>query len=158
MQRTSGASWEYLHVAIDDHSRPLYAEVLADEQGATTAAFLTRAAAWYRALGITVLRVLTDNGGCYRSLPFATTALTLGISQRITRPDRPQTNGKAERVIRTLLAEWAYARAYGRSCWRTRARPRYLSFYNLERRHSVLHYANLTRGRQTVNYVLVIYI
>lgn len=136
--RVRGIGWEYVHVAIDDHSRLAYAEVLADETGATAAGFLARAVAWYAALGIVVERLLTDNGGCYRSLPFGEQALALGISQRFTRPYRPQTNGKAERFIRTLLAEWAYRRPYGRSLWRTRALPPYLSFYNTERRHSAL--------------------
>lgn len=137
-RRARGSGWEYVHVAIDDHTRLAYSEVLADETGVTAAGFLRRAVAWYAALGITVERLLTDNGSCYRALPFAETALALGISQRFTRPYRPQTNGKAERFIRTLLAEWAYARAYGRSRWRTLALPHYLSFYNTERRHSAL--------------------
>jgi transposase InsO family protein len=143
-RRTRGAGWEYLHVAIDDHSRVLYAEVLPDERGETTAGFLVRATAWYAQQGVMIERLLTDNGGAYRSLVFATTALSLGISQRFTRPYRPQTNGKAERVIRTLLAEWAYARAFGRSHWRTRALTRYLHFYNTARRHSALGYATPT--------------
>lgn len=138
-QRRRGIGWEYVHVAIDDHSRLAYAEVLPDEEGATTTGFLTRAVAWYAARGIVVQRILTDNGGAYRSTAFAITALELGISQRFTQPYRPQTNGKAERFIRTLLTEWAYATAYGRSGWRTRALHPYLSFYNYERRHSALN-------------------
>lgn len=137
-RRTRGRGWEFVHVAIDDHTRLAYVEVLADETAATAAAFLARAVAWYAALGIPVERVLTDNGSCYRGLPFAEQALALGIGQRFTRPYRPQTNGKAERFIRTLLAEWAYVRAYGRSGWRTQALTHYLSFYNTERRHSAL--------------------
>lgn len=138
--RVRGIGWEFLHVAIDDHSRLTYAEVLPDELGETTAAFLVRAVAWFASHGITVERLLTDNGGAYRSLIFATTCLDLGISQRFTRAYRPQTNGKAERVIRTLLTEWAYARAFGRSYWRTRALDDYLIFYNFQRRHSALNY------------------
>jgi transposase InsO family protein len=137
-RRTPGLGWEYLHVAIDDHTRLAYSEVLADETAATATAFLQRAVAWYAALGIAVERILTDNGSCYRALTFAEAALELGISQRFTRPYRPQTNGKAERFIRTLLAEWAYVRAYGRSHWRTAALVPYLTFYNTERRHSAL--------------------
>ena len=137
-RRARGGGWEFVHVAIDDHTRLAYVEVLPDETAATALGFLTRAVAWYAALGITVERVLTDIGSCYRGLPFAEGALTLGIAHRFTRPYRPQTNGKAERFIRTLLAEWAYERAYGRSGWRTRALPHYLSFYNTERRHSAL--------------------
>ena len=137
-RRARGGGWEFVHVAIDDHTRLAYSEVLADETAPTAAGFLARAVAWYAALGIGVERLLTDNGSCYRALPFAEAALQLGISQRFTRPYRPQTNGKAERFIRTLLAEWAYTRAYGRSRWRTAALPGYLSFYNTERRHTAL--------------------
>jgi transposase InsO family protein len=139
-RRTRGLGWEYLHVAIDDRSRLTYAEILPDEEGPTTAAFLVRMTAWFGRHGIPVERVLTDNGGCYRSLSFATTALELGISQRFTRPYRPQTNGKAERVIRTLLTEWAYGRSYRRSHQRTAALDTYLHFYNFHRRHSALNY------------------
>lgn len=137
-RRTRRLGWEYLHVAIDDHMRLAYSEVLSDETAPTAAAFLTRAVARYAALGISVERILTDNGGCYRALAFAEIALELGISQRFTRPYRPHTNGKAERFIRTLLAEWAYGRAYGRSHWRTAGIAPYLTFYNTERRHSAL--------------------
>lgn len=138
-RRQRGIGWEYVHVAIDDHSRLAYAEVLPDETGPTTAGFLRRAVAWYAAQGIVVQRLLTDNGGAYRSAPLAIAALDLGVSQRFTQPYRPQTNGKAERFIRTLLTEWAYATAYGRSGWRTRALRPYLSYYNHDRRHSALN-------------------
>jgi transposase InsO family protein len=138
--RTRGIGWEFLHVAIDDHSRLSYAEMLPDEQGPTAAAFLVRMTAWFAQHGIAVERVLTDNGACYRSLVFATTALELGIGQRFTRPYRPQTNGKAERFIRTLLTEWAYARAYARSRQRTDALDTYLHFYNFHRRHGALQH------------------
>jgi transposase InsO family protein len=141
-RRTRGHGWEFVHVAIDDHTRLAYVEVLPDETATTAAGFLARAVAWYAALGITVERILTDNGSCYRALPFGEQALALGIGQRFTRPYRPQTNGKAERFIRTLITEWAYNRAYARSGWRTRALTHYLSFYNTERRHSAL--GNLT--------------
>ena len=139
--RVRGIGWEYVHVAIDDHSRLAYAEVLPDETGDTAAGFLQRATAWYATLGIPVERVLTDNGGCYRSLPFATTALALSIGQRFTAPYRPQTNGKAERFIRTLLVEWAYARPYRHSHERRRALAAALSYYTFERRHTALHFA-----------------
>lgn len=137
--RVTGIGWEYTHVAIDDHSRLAYAEVLADETAETTAGFLQRAVAWYAAQGITVERLLTDNGSAYRSHHFAHAALALGISQRFTQAYRPQTNGKAERFIRTLLTEWAYATAYGRSARRTHALPTYLTYYNFHRRHSALN-------------------
>jgi transposase InsO family protein len=137
--RVTGIGWEYTHVAIDDHSRLAYSEVLADETAETTAGFVRRAVAWYAAQGIVVERLLTDNGPAYRSLHFATVALELGLSQRFTQPYRPQTNGKAERFIRTLLTEWAYATAYGRSARRTAALPIYLAYYNVERRHTALN-------------------
>jgi transposase InsO family protein len=137
--RVTGIGWEYTHVAIDDHSRLAYSEVLADETAETTAGFLRRAVAWYAAQGIVVERLLTDNGPAYRSLHFATVALELGLSQRFTQPYRPQTNGKAERFIRTLLTEWAYVTAYGRSARRTAALPIYLAYYNFERRHTALN-------------------
>ena len=137
--RVTGIGWEYTHVAIDDHSRLAYSEVLADETAETTAGFVRRAVAWYAAQGIVVERLLTDNGPAYRSLHFATVALELGLSQRFTQPYRPQTNGKAERFIRTLLTEWAYATAYGRSARRTAALPIYLAYYNFERRHTALN-------------------
>lgn len=138
--RVRGIGWEFLHVAIDDHSRVAYAELLADERGPTAAAFLARAVAWFAAHGVPVERVLTDNGSCYQSEGFATTALALGIGQRFTRPYRPQTNGKAERFIRTLLTEWAYARAYGHSTARTAALTPYLRFYNFHRAHTALSF------------------
>ncbi len=134
-RRARGVGYEYTHVAIDAHSRLSYAETLRDERGETAAGFLTRAVAWFAAQGIRVERILTDNGSCYRALVFAERALDLGISQRFTKPYRPQTNGKAERFIRILLTEWAYARPYHHSRWRTAALSRYLSFYNTVRPH-----------------------
>jgi transposase InsO family protein len=136
--RARGIGWEYLHVAIDDYSRLAYAEILPTETGPTTADFLQRATAWFATVGIPVERVLTDNGGCYRSVSFGTTALALGIGQRFTAPYRPQTNGKAERLIRTLLTEWAYARPYRHSHERQRALATALTFYNFERPHTAL--------------------
>ena len=136
--RVRGIGWEYVHVAIDDCTRVGYAEVLADEQGPTTVGFLERAYAWYAAHGVTIRRLLTDNGGNYRSDALQACCRRLKIRHQFTRPYRPQTNGKAERFIRTLLHEWAYAQAYGRSIYRTRALPTYLRFYNGERRHSAL--------------------
>ncbi len=127
--RVTGIGWEYTHIAIDDHARLAYSEVLADETDETTAGFLRRAVAWYAAQGIAVERLQTDNGPAYRSLHFATVALELGLSQRFTQPYRPQTNGNAERLIRTLLTEWAYATAYGRSGRRTAALSIYLACY-----------------------------
>lgn len=138
--RARGIGWEYTHVAIDDCTRVSYAEVLPDEQGATAAGFLERALAWFQAEGIAVRRLLTDNGSCYRSRSLAAVVARHQLRHRFTRPYRPQTNGKAERFIRTLLHEWAYAQAYRTSVFRTAALARYLHFYNTQRRHSALGY------------------
>jgi transposase InsO family protein len=102
----------YLHTALDDHSRLAYTEILADEKKDTAAAFLARAHAWYAAAGITIERVISDNGNRYRSRTWAATCSDLGIIPKRTRPYRPQTNGKVERFHRTLADEWAYARPY----------------------------------------------
>jgi transposase InsO family protein len=135
-RRTVG--YEYVHIAIDDHSRLAYAEVLADEKAATAAAFLRRAVRFYRRYGITVERVLTDNGPAYIAATHAITCRALGIKHRRTRPYRPQTNGKAERFIRTLLQGWAYGAIYQSSHERTTALDGWLSHYNHRRRHSAL--------------------
>jgi transposase InsO family protein len=131
-----GIGWEYVHVAIDDCTRLGYSEVLDDETGPTAAGFLARAIAWYAAQGIRIAGLLTDNGGCYRSDAHALVVAQHRLTHRFTRPYRPQTNGKAERFIRTLLHEWAYAQAYRASRWRTAALTRYLTYYNTRRRHS----------------------
>ncbi len=138
--RVRGIGWEYVHVAIDDCSRLAYAEVLAGEDGPTTAAFLTRALAWFARWGIRVRRLQTDNGYCYRSAAVQAVERAARVQHRFTRPYRPQTNGKAERFIRTLLHEWAYAQAFRTSAFRTTALARYLRFYNTERRHSAINF------------------
>src|SRR5262245_41505615 len=104
-----GAGWDYVHVAIDDRSRIAYAEVLRDEIGVTSAAFLRRAVAWFRALGIRIRQVMSDNGSGYIARCFAHEIERLKLVHRRTQPRRPQTNGKAERFIQTLMREWAYA-------------------------------------------------
>ena len=142
-QRTAGYAagrkraigWDRIHVAVDDHSRLAYVEELADESPATTAAFLERAVTFYADHGISVQRVLSDNGGCYRSRLFAATAERLGIGLRKTRPYRPQTNGKAERFIRTLLSEWAYAGTFHDTASRIASLPAFVDFYNRSRPH-----------------------
>ena len=133
-----GAGWDYVHVAIDDATRIAYAEVLRDETGATSAAFLARAKAWYRTLGIRVRRILTDNGTGYRNRRFAHELERLRLVHKRTRPYRPQTNGKAERFIQTLLREWAYAVPYLTSKARARSLPRWLRHYNNRRPHGSL--------------------
>ena len=127
--------WDRVHVAIDDHSRLAYAEELPDEAPATTAGFLWRAWRFYAAHGIRIERILTDNGGCYRSAHFAEACDELGLGHRFTRPYRPQTNGKAERLIRTLLAEWAYAEPFADTAERQARLPDFLDFYNRRRPH-----------------------
>ena len=130
--------WEYIHIAIDDYSRLAYAEVLADEKATTAAAFLRRAVRFYRRYGIQVEAVLTDNGAAYIAVVHAIACRRLGIKHLRTRPYRPQTNGKAERFIRTMLASWAYGAIYGSSSERTRALDGWLFHYNHRRRHSAL--------------------
>ncbi len=127
--------YDYLHVAIDDHSRVVYVEVLPDEKGPTTAEFLARTLAFYSAKGMTPKRILTDNGGNYISHAFAEMARTHSVRLKRTRPFRPQTNGKAERFIRTLQQEWAYSRAFDSNRQRLRALPRFINYYNRRRPH-----------------------
>ncbi|MGH2980450.1 MAG: IS481 family transposase [Solirubrobacterales bacterium] len=137
-RRRLTVGWEFVHVAIDDHSRLAYAEVLPDEKAATAIAFLRRALAFYRGYGIRVERVLTDNGSAYVSARHALACRRLGIRHLRTRPYRPQTNGKAERFIRTLLAGWAYGAVYRSSAERTATLDGWLSYYNHRRAHSAL--------------------
>jgi transposase InsO family protein len=136
--RSRHAGWQYLHLAIDDHSRLAYAELLPSESPADCVAFLRRAVAWYAERGITVERVLSDNGNGYRSFAWRDTCAELGIGRRYTRPRRPQTNGKAEALVKTLLREWAYRFAYPSSLHRAKALPGYLRWYNQHRPHSSL--------------------
>jgi transposase InsO family protein len=138
--------WEYVHVAVDDYSRFAYAEVLPNEKAATAIAFLHRALAFFAARGIRVERVLTDNGPAYLSAIHALACRRLGIRHLRTRPRRPQTNGKAERFIRTLLNGWAYGAIYRTSHERTGALDAWLWHYNHRRRHSALgHQAPASR-------------
>jgi transposase InsO family protein len=130
--------WEYVHVAVDDYSRLAYAEVLSNEKAATIVAFLTRASRFFARYGIQIERLLTDNGPGYRSALHAVACRQLGIRHLRTRPYRPQTNGKAERFIRTLLNGWAYGAIYGSSGERTTALDGWLWHYNHRRRHSAL--------------------
>lgn len=132
--------YHYLHTAIDDCSRLAYSELLPDEQGVTAAEFWMRARAWFAARGITVRRVLTDNGACYRSRAFAAALATGAVpaAHKRTRPYRPQTNGKVERFNRTLLEEWAYARPYRSDRERCDAFPAWLHHYNHHRGHTAL--------------------
>jgi transposase InsO family protein len=134
--------WDYVHIAIDDATRLAYAEVLPNEKATTAIAFLHRAVAFYKRHGMTVHELLTDNGSAYRSAVHAIACRALGIRHLRTRPRRPQTNGKAERFIRTMLAGWAYGAIYASSAQRTTALDGWLWHYNHHRRHQAL-------GRQT---------
>ena len=140
-QRCSpGAGWEYVHVAIDDHTRLAYVEVLAAQDGPACAGFLARAIAWYQGRDITCRRLLTDNGSGYLSRAFREGCAALGLQHRRTRPYTPRTNGKAERFIQTLLREWAYAMPYATSQERRRALRPWVRYYNRERPHASLGY------------------
>ena len=139
-RRVRGAGYEYAHVAVDDATRLAYVEVRATQRGTDCAAFLERACAWFARQGITIARLLTDNGPGYTSDAFARAVGTRRLSHRRTKPYRPQTNGKAERFIQTLLRGWAYGAVYGTSGARTAALPSWLRFYNHARPHASLGY------------------
>jgi transposase InsO family protein len=144
--------WEFVHIAIDDCTRMAYVEVLTDEKPTTAIAFLRRAVAFYRRYGITVERLLTDNGNPYRSTMHAIACRAMGIRHQRTRPYRPQTNGKAERFIRTLLSGWAYSALYRNSTERAAALDGWLDYYNHRRRHSALsHKPPIARLNERTN-------
>lgn len=136
--RANRVGWEFVHVAIDDTSRLAYVEIHDDEHPPTCIGFLRRAIAFFASKGVAVQAVMTDNGNGYRSRQHRDEVVRLGIKHRRTRPHRPQTNGKAERFIQTLLREWAYERAYPSSPERRRALLPWLNYYNYERPHSAL--------------------
>ena len=129
---------EFVHVCVDDHSRMAYAEVLSDEKADTAIGFLRRAVAFSTAHGITVQRLMTDNGSAYRSRAHAIACAQLGLRHLTTQPYRPRTNGKAERFIQTLIRRWAYRRTYNTSTERTAALPNWLLHYNFTRPHGSL--------------------
>ena len=132
------AGWEYVHIAVDDYSRFAYAEVLADEKATTAIGFLRRALAFYARHSIRVEAVISDNGPAYISIAHRLACRSLGIRHLRTRPYRPQTNGKAERFIRTMLNGWAYGAIYQSSHERTKALDDWLWHYNHQRRHSAI--------------------
>jgi transposase len=140
--RRGKAGWDFVHIAIDDATRLAYAEVLSDEKATTAIGFLKRAVAFFKRHGMTVRELLTDNGSPYISTIHAIACRALGIKHLRTRPRRPQTNGKAERFIRTMLGGWAYAAIYASSAERTAALDGWLWRYNHHRRHAAI-------GRQT---------
>lgn len=130
-----GIGWEFVHVCIDDASRLAFSQIRADEKAESAAAFLKAAVAYYASMGVTVLRVMTDNGACYRSFAFRDACAELGLRHMRTRPYTPKTNGKAERFIQTALREWAYAQAYPTSDLRAGELPFWLHHYNWHRPH-----------------------
>lgn len=137
--RGRGLGWDYVHVAVDDHSRLAYAEVLADEKATSCAAFLHRAASWFADQGVTVRRVLTDNAKSYRvGQDWIAVCSALQIKRRFIKPGCPWTNGKAERFNRTLQARWAYRQAWTSNTQRTDALDEFLDFYNTVRGHDSL--------------------
>jgi transposase InsO family protein len=134
--RTRNAGWEYVHVAIDDHSRVAFAKVMPNERRSSAVAFLKEALAYYNSLGVKVQRVMSDNGSCYRSSTFRRLCKRLGLKHIRTRPYTPRTNGKAERFIQTSMREWAYAQAYPNSRERRAELPIWLHRYNWHRPHA----------------------
>jgi len=137
-RRTGDAGWEYVHVAIDDHSRLAYAEVLANEQATTACGFLQRAIDFFAGYGVVVERVMTDNGPAYKSGLHAHLCRQLNLRHLRTQPYRPRTNGKAERFIQTMLREWAYGQVFQTSQHRTAALQPWLLHYNFTRTHGAL--------------------
>ena len=137
-KRPRTVGWEFCHVAIDDFSRLAYVEVLDDERAASAIGFLRRALSFFAGHGVQVERVMTDNGSAYISTAHAIACRALHVKHLRTRPRRPQTNGKAERFIRTMLGGWAYSRIYGSSLERRATLERWLDFYNHRRPHGAL--------------------
>ena len=136
--RGQGLGWEFAHVCIDDASRIAFAQVLPDEKKESAVAFLKAAVAYYQSLGVTIARVMTDNGSCYKAVAFRDACRDLGLRHIRTRPYTPKTNGKAERFIQTALREWAYAKAYTHSDRRTEELPLWLHRDNWHRPHGSL--------------------
>jgi transposase InsO family protein len=136
--RGEGVGWEFVHVCIDDASRVAFVQVMPDEKKQSAIAFLKAAVAYYADLGVTVARVMTDNGSCYKSFAFRDACRELGLRHIRTKPYTPKTNGKAERFIQTALREWAYAKAYTHSDGRTAELPVWLHRYNWHRPHASL--------------------
>jgi len=156
--RTRRVGWEYVHVAIDDHSRIAFSAIFPDEKAHSTVAFLNQALDYYRRFGICFKAVLTDNGPAYRARAFAAACRALGLKHRFTRPYTPRTNGKAERFIRTALQEWAYARTYQNSEQRLAALMPWLHEYNWHRPHTSLnHNSPISRAGLDRNNLLTLH-
>jgi len=160
-QRSNGTApgWEYVHVCIDDHSRLSFSQIHPDEKAVSAIAHLNAAVQWYRRMGITVKRVMTDNGSCYTSKAFAATCKQLGIKHIRTKPYTPRTNGKAERFIQTALREWAYARTYQTSNQRADYLQAWQHMYNWHRPHGGINYQTpISRAVKNRNNLLRIHI
>jgi len=136
--KSRGAGWEFVHVCIDDASRVAFSGIFPNEKKESAVTFLKAAVAYYQSLGVTVQRVMTDNGSCYRAKQFRDACSALGLKHIRTRPYTPKTNGKAERFIQTALREWAYAQAYPSSDRRAEELPFWLHRYNWHRPHGSL--------------------
>lgn len=158
-RKQGGYGWEYVHVAIDDHSRLSFTQIHPNEKAVSAVAHLKAAIAWYRKLGVTVTRVMTDNGACYTSRAFARACRELNIKHIRTRPYTPKTNGKAERFIQTCLREWAYARAYRTSDQRAAYLPAWTHMYNWHRPHAgIKHQTPISRLKLDQNNLLRLHI
>jgi transposase InsO family protein len=139
-QDSPGAGWEYVHVAIDDHSRIAFSSIHSDESGPSACSALLKAVRYYASLGIRFKRLMTDNGSCYKSRKFRRLCRRLRLKHLRTKPYTPRTNGKAERFIQSALREWAYARSYESSDQRAAHLPIWLHQYNWHRPHASLKY------------------
>jgi transposase InsO family protein len=152
---TRGAGWEFLYVAIDDHSRIAFTALLPDEKATSSSAFLRQAVAYFAPLGIRVRRVMTDNGPCFCSILFAQSCRDLALKHIRTRIYTPRTNGKAERFLQTAIREWAYARLYQNSAERLRHLAPWIHQYNWHRPHTALNQKPpITRSGLEVNNLL----
>jgi transposase InsO family protein len=153
-----GVGWEFLFVAIDDHARIGFTDMYSDERGPSAEQFLRNTVAYFKSLGVTVRRLLTDNGGCFRSKAFRNACKQLGIRHQFTRAYRPQTNGKAERFIQSALREWAYGFSYQNSLHRTEALDHWIHHYNWHRPHQGIGgIAPMSRLRTAGNNLLTLH-
>jgi transposase InsO family protein len=157
--KVEGAGWEFLFVAVDDHARIGFTDMYPDERKASAEQFLRNTVAYFKSLGVVVRRLLTDNGACFRSTPFASACQQLGIRHQFTRAYRPQTNGKAERFIQSALREWAYGFSYRNSSHRTEALDHWIHHYNWHRPHQGIGgLAPMSRLRKSRNNLLTLHI